>query len=79
MPVPHTIATPAAHREDCLRIVVATDVHLGYMEMDEERGSDSFLAFEEVLKNARDKKADMLLLCGDLFHDQRPSQETLAR
>lgn len=62
-----------------IQIVVATDVHLGYLERDEERGNDSFLAFEEVLKYAREQRADMLLLAGDLFHDHRPSQETMAR
>ena len=62
-----------------MRIVVATDVHLGFMEKDEERGDDSFKAFEEVLRTAREQHADMVLLCGDLFHDHRPSQETLAK
>ena len=46
---------------DLIRIVVATDVHLGYLERDDERGHDSFLAFEEVLKTAREEQADMLL------------------
>lgn len=68
-----------ALRSNELRILVATDVHLGYKERDEERRMDSFIAFEEVLRLARDRQVDMLLLCGDLFHDQRPSQETLAR
>ena len=35
--------------EDTLRIMVATDNHLGYAERDPIRGNDSFAAFEEIL------------------------------
>ena len=33
-----------------LRILVATDNHLGYLEDDLVRGEDSFNTFEEILK-----------------------------
>lgn len=37
-------------------IMVASDVHLGYLEKDPVRGEDSFLAFEEVLKEAKERE-----------------------
>ncbi|KAJ2629058.1 meiotic recombination, partial [Coemansia sp. RSA 1287] len=58
--------------EDTLSILVATDNHLGYMERDPVRGLDSFSAFSEILQLAQLHKADMVLLGGDLFHDNRP-------
>ena len=63
--------------EDTIKIAFASDCHLGFMEKDPCRGDDSFIAFEEVLKRARDKKVDFLLLGGDLFHVNKPSQLTL--
>jgi hypothetical protein len=41
---------------DTLRILVATDCHLGYMEKDEIRRFDSFQAFEEICSLAEQKK-----------------------
>lgn len=38
---------------------------------------DSFAAFEEVLYLAKRFHCDMVLLAGDLFHDNRPSRRTL--
>lgn len=38
--------------EDIWRILVATDIHLGYLERDPIRGNDSFDAFDEVLTKA---------------------------
>lgn len=32
-----------------MRMLVATDSHLGFMERDPIRGADSFAAFEEIL------------------------------
>ena len=43
------------------------------------RGGDSFAAFEEVLLQSKAKKADLLLLGGDLFHDNKPTRNTLHR
>lgn len=62
---------------DLLRILISTDNHLGYLERDPIRGMDSFAAFEEVLLQARRKDADMVLLGGDVFHDNKPSRRTL--
>ncbi|KAJ1502252.1 Double-strand break repair protein mre11a, partial [Coelomomyces lativittatus] len=61
----------------CLRILFATDNHLGFMEKDPIRGEDSFNTFEEILKLAQEHNVDMLLLGGDLFHDNHPSRKTL--
>ncbi|PON55870.1 DNA double-strand break repair protein Mre, partial [Parasponia andersonii] len=62
-----------------LRILVATDCHLGYMEKDEIRRHDSFQAFEEICSIAVQKKVDFLLLGGDLFHENKPSRTTLVK
>lgn len=46
-------------REDAsntLRVLVATDCHLGYMEKDEIRRHDSFQAFEEICSIAEQKQ-----------------------
>ncbi|KAG2299308.1 hypothetical protein Bca4012_010884 [Brassica carinata] len=64
---------------DTLRILVATDCHLGYMEKDEIRRHDSFKAFEEICSIAEDKQVDFLLLGGDLFHENKPSRTTLVK
>jgi Calcineurin-like phosphoesterase len=60
-----------------LRVLVATDTHLGYLEKDPLRQMDSFRAFEEVLQLARRHHVDLLLLGGDLFHHNQPSRMTL--
>lgn len=62
---------------DTLRILLSTDNHLGYAERDVVRGMDSFAAFEEVLYLAKKFRCDMVLIAGDLFHDNRPSRRTL--
>ncbi|XP_076897890.1 double-strand break repair protein MRE11-like [Bidens hawaiensis] len=69
-------------REDTsntVRVLVATDCHLGYMEKDEVRRHDSFQAFEEICSIAEQKKVDFVLLGGDLFHENKPSRTTLVK
>ncbi|KAK4803719.1 hypothetical protein SAY86_003536 [Trapa natans] len=69
-------------REDVantLRVLVATDIHLGYMEKDEVRRHDSFQAFEEICSIAQKEQVDFLLLGGDLFHENKPSRSTLVK
>ena len=39
------------------RALIATDNHLGYLEKDPIRGQDSFIAFEEIFKEAIKRKA----------------------
>ncbi|KAF3778786.1 Double-strand break repair protein [Nymphaea thermarum] len=65
--------------ENTLRILVATDCHLGYMEKDEIRRLDSFQAFEEICSIAEQQQVDFLLLGGDLFHENKPSRTTLVK
>lgn len=66
-------------QSDVLSILIASDVHLGYAEKDPIRGDDSFNAFEEVLALANEHAVDMLLLAGDLFHDNKPSRKAMMR
>lgn len=42
--------------KNTLRILVATDCHLGYLEKDEIRRHDSFQAFEEICSIAEQKQ-----------------------
>lgn len=63
--------------DNSIRILVATDNHLGYAEKDAVRGEDSFTTFEEILELAVSENVDMILLGGDLFHDSVPSQNAL--
>ncbi|EGG01081.1 uncharacterized protein MELLADRAFT_39329, partial [Melampsora larici-populina 98AG31] len=60
-----------------IRILVATDNHIGYAESDPIRGQDSINTFREILQMAIDHDVDMLLLAGDLFHHNRPSRASL--
>ncbi|KAF9584172.1 Double-strand break repair protein mre11a [Lunasporangiospora selenospora] len=62
---------------DTFTILVATDNHLGYLEKDPVRGNDSFAAFEEILALAAESEANMILLGGDLFHENKPSRKTM--
>ncbi|OAD65622.1 hypothetical protein PHYBLDRAFT_88567, partial [Phycomyces blakesleeanus NRRL 1555(-)] len=62
-----------------LRILIATDNHLGYLERDPIRGQDSFNTFEEILLLAAEKDVDMIILGGDLFHDSTPSVSCLTK
>ena len=51
----------------------------GVWEKDEFRKDDSFIAFEEILKLAQKEEVDLVLLGGDLFHDNKPSRSTIVR
>ena len=59
---------------DTMKILLATDIHLGYMEKDGIRGQDAMRTFEEVLQLAQKNAVDFILLGGDLFHENRPSR-----
>ncbi|KAK9456781.1 Mre11 DNA-binding presumed domain-containing protein [Dipodascopsis uninucleata] len=60
-----------------IRILISSDNHVGYNERDPIRGDDSWRSFEEVMKIAKDKDVDMVLLAGDLFHENKPSRKSL--
>ncbi|WWD20048.1 DNA repair protein (mre11) [Kwoniella shandongensis] len=60
--------------DNCFRILLATDNHIGYAEKDPVRGQDAINTFREILEIARDAEVDFILLAGDLFHENRPSR-----
>jgi double-strand break repair protein MRE11 len=62
---------------DTLKILVATDIHLGFMEKDGVRGKDAMNTFEEVLQAGVKNDVDFVLLGGDLFHENKPSRHCL--
>ena len=68
---------PGLPAADTIRILVATDNHVGYAEKDAIRGDDSWKSFHEVICLAKEKDADMVLLAGDLFHDNKPSRKSM--
>lgn len=67
--------TPA--EADTIRILVSTDNHVGYNERDAIRGDDSWKSFHEVMCLAKEHDVDMVLLAGDLFHENRPSRKSM--
>ncbi|RDW66031.1 hypothetical protein BP6252_09666 [Coleophoma cylindrospora] len=62
---------------DTIRILVATDSHVGYEERDPIRKDDSWQSFDEVMCLAKEQDVDMVLLAGDLFHDNKPSRKSM--
>lgn len=63
--------------EDTFKILIATDIHLGYLEKDAIRGNDSYNTLDEILKCAKTNQVDFILLGGDLFHDNKPTRRCL--
>ncbi|XP_043286064.1 double-strand break repair protein MRE11 [Venturia canescens] len=64
--------------EDTMKILLATDCHLGYEHSTKRlQENDSFITFEEILKLALKHDVDFILLGGDLFHDSKPSQKVV--
>jgi double-strand break repair protein MRE11 len=53
----------AEEGSNTLRILVATDCHLGYLEKDGERGFDSFDTFEEVCRLAVKNNVNIVIFC----------------
>ncbi|KAH0605400.1 uncharacterized protein H6S33_004622 [Morchella sextelata] len=62
---------------DTLRILLATDTHVGYHERDAIRGDDSWQTFAEIMAVAKSRDVDMVLLSGDLFHENKPSRKAM--
>ncbi|KAG5438529.1 hypothetical protein PCANB_002633 [Pneumocystis canis] len=60
-----------------LKILISTDNHIGYLERDPIRGNDTYYTFEEIMTQARVYDVDMVILCGDLFHENKPSRKTI--
>lgn len=61
------------------KILICTDVHLGFKETDSVRGNDTFTAFEEILQHATREQVDFILNAGDLFHVTRPSKSCMTK
>jgi len=57
----HTQAD-AAPEDSVINILVASDLHLGYLEKDPIRGEDSFVTFNEVFQIANERKVQRRLL-----------------
>jgi hypothetical protein len=51
----------------------------GVWESDPIRKDDSFETFEEIFKIAHAQKVDFVLLGGDLFHENKPSRNTVVK
>ncbi|OCH84350.1 DNA repair exonuclease [Obba rivulosa] len=67
----------SSYGDDTIKIMLATDNHIGYLERDPVRGQDSIDAFREILQLAVKHDVDFILLAGDLFHENRPSRDCL--
>ncbi|KAK2799106.1 Double-strand break repair protein mus-23 [Emmonsiellopsis sp. PD_5] len=68
---------PPLSDADTIRILVSTDNHVGYNERDPVRGDDSWKSFHEVMCLAKERDVDMVLLAGDLFHENKPSRKSM--
>ncbi|KJA23840.1 hypothetical protein HYPSUDRAFT_39364 [Hypholoma sublateritium FD-334 SS-4] len=76
-PPPATIGIQTAYPDDTIKILLATDNHVGYLERDPIRGQDSINTFKEILQLAVKNDVDFILLAGDLFHENKPSRNCL--
>ncbi|RKP13567.1 Metallo-dependent phosphatase-like protein, partial [Piptocephalis cylindrospora] len=66
-------------QEDTIRLLLATDNHVGYLERDPVRGDDAARTFEEIILMAKEHDVDALVLSGDLFHENKPSRKSMHR
>ncbi|KAI0988288.1 hypothetical protein GJ496_003159, partial [Pomphorhynchus laevis] len=62
---------------DTFKILLATDLHIGYMDNDPIRKDDSLNSLEEILQIANSNEVDFILMGGDLFHENKPSRHAL--
>lgn len=62
---------------DTISILIATDNHVGYAERDHIRGDDAWKTFHEIMEIAKARDVDMVLLAGDLFHENKPSRKSM--
>ena len=62
---------------DTIRILVASDNHLGFLIQDPIRSTDSLRTFDEILALSHSSHCDFILLAGDLYHDSIPSRKII--
>ncbi|KAL9085055.1 MAG: hypothetical protein Q9165_007796 [Trypethelium subeluteriae] len=62
---------------DTIRILISTDNHVGYNEIDPKRKDDAWKTFDEIMRLAKEHDVDMVLLAGDLFHENKPSRKAM--
>jgi double-strand break repair protein MRE11 len=62
-----------------ITILIATDNHVGHNERDQVRGDDAWKTFHEIMGLAKARDVDMVLLAGDLFHDNKPSRKSMVQ
>ncbi|KAK9333498.1 Mre11 DNA-binding presumed domain-containing protein [Lipomyces starkeyi] len=70
-------ASRIANSPNTIRILISSDNHVGYNERDPIRGDDSWKTFHEVMVLAKEQDVDMVLLAGDLFHENKPSRKAM--
>ncbi|CRL22490.1 DNA repair exonuclease [Penicillium camemberti] len=68
---------PGTNETETIRILISTDNHVGYNERDPIRGDDSWKSFHEIMCLAKERDVDMVLLAGDLFHENKPSRKSM--
>lgn len=44
------------------KILVATDIHLGFMEKDAVRGKDTFVTLDEILRLAQENEVSLVYI-----------------
>ncbi|KAG7095679.1 meiotic recombination, variant 2 [Marasmius oreades] len=76
---PPSNSNATIQNQHTIRILLATDNHIGYLERDPVRGQDSINTFKEILQLAKKHDVDFVLLAGDLFHENKPSRDCLYR
>lgn len=62
-----------------MKILITSDNHLGYKERDAVLSEDSYTTFDEILYTAKERRVDLVVLGGDLFHESKPSKDCLNR
>ncbi|KAG8902357.1 meiotic recombination [Tulasnella sp. 403] len=77
--IPLATQLTARRPDDIIKVMLATDNHIGYLERDPIRGQDAINTFKEILELAVKYDVDFILLAGDLFHENRPSRDCLYR
>ncbi|XP_055333328.1 uncharacterized protein LOC129584922 [Paramacrobiotus metropolitanus] len=60
--------------ENTFRILVTSNLHIGYAEREPERMQDAVNTLQEILRTAKSQSVDLILITGDLFNESNPSR-----